>query len=216
MKKNLVSLVLLFFIFSGVAHAQIITRPKIGFGIKAGMNFSSLSSDKAAMAEEQRVVALSDAYTGFHFGLVSEIVLPGFYLQPEFLFTRNGRDYRIDPPADVADQNPDFFTHRFNHFVLPVIVGTKLGPLKVGVGPSFSFLLNQSFDAGDENDFSPKLENFSLGYQVGVGLAFGNLLFDARYEGSLSRFGDGFSYNDNEFSLNTRPQQYIFSVGLLF
>ncbi len=216
MKKHLVSLILVFFILGGVAQAQIITRPQIGFGIKAGLNFASLSSDKFTMAEDQGITALADTYTGFHIGLVSEIILPGFYLQPEFLFTRSGRDYRVDPPTDVVDAESDFLTHRFNHFVIPVIVGTKIGPLKVGVGPSFSFLLNQSIDATDESDFSPEVENYSMGYQLGVGLSIGNLLFDARYEGSLSRLGDSFTINENEFSLNTRPQQYILSVGILF
>jgi hypothetical protein len=39
---------------------------------------------------------------------------------------------------------------------------------------------------------------------------------DVRYEGSLSKLGDSFTVGGQDFNLDARPSQWVFSLGFWF
>ncbi len=188
-----------------------------GFGVRGGMNFSSLPSSEQRLIDNATIQALTDSYTGYHFGVVGHFSLLGFFVQPEFLFTHTGQQmvYR-DRSGDLnVVREPEFFTQKFSHLTLPVIGGMKFGPLQVGVGPVFSYMLDSTRGNLHQQNIHFEYNKRSIGYQAMVGLKVGNFLLDLKYEGSLSKFGDGISVGGEEYGFDTRPQQFIVSIGLL-
>ncbi len=184
------------------------------FGIKGGFHFSTLPSEIPAFADNASLTALKESHMGYHIGLVGSFVFPGFFLQPELLVTSTGRDMLIEPidPAETAE----FFTQNFRHLSMPVMVGLKVGPIKLGAGPVFSLLMNQENDATQISDLSIDLRKITAGYQLSGGLHIGSLLLEVRYESSLTRFGEGVSIGGNTLPFDMRPRQMILSLGLLF
>jgi hypothetical protein len=184
------------------------------FGLKGGMNFSTLPTTVIAQGQGERLSALQDTYSGFHLGLVGSLRFPGFFIQPELLFVQTGRDMYLEFVNNPHED--DYYLLKFHHLSMPVLLGAGIGPLRLGAGPVFSLLLNQADITSLPSDIRPRLKDGTLGYQLGVGLKLGSLLLDVRYEGSLSKLGDGVSIFGSHIDFDMRPRQTIFSIGLLF
>jgi len=208
MKRTFLILAIIMLTGGGILHAQS------SFGLKAGLNFASLSSTETGETPDYTIDAFSDAYTGFHVGVTGMFVFRGGFFQPELLYTQNGRDMRLGFTS-IEDED-EYFVHKYSHLVLPLHAGAKFGALKIGAGPVFSFLINDWNDLGVDVEFDQNLNKFTLGYQLGAGLQLGNLILDFRYEGNFTQFGDGITLGGQTIGFDTRPQQFILSLGLLF
>ncbi len=189
-----------------------------GFGIRGGLNFSSVSSAKEITLSgdyDGSITALKDSYTGFHFGVVGYFSLLNVFIQPELLYSQTGQEMLIQ--GTHGSNEDEYFTNKFSHISIPVVAGPTFGPLRFGLGPVFSILLDskQGYSAhmGDALDFD--YNRTTLGYQAMLGLKVKNIMLDFKYEGSLSRLSDGVSIGGNSFDFDTRPRQFIFSVGIL-
>lgn len=189
-----------------------------GFGIRGGLNFSSISSDEVLSLSGNyggTITALSDNYTGFHFGVVGYFSLLNIFIQPELLYTQTGQKMAIkhmDTSPDI-----DYFTNKYSHISIPVLAGPRFGPLRFGLGPVFSFLLDstQGYDLYMEDELDFDHNRATVGYQVLLGLKARNFLIDFKYEGNLSKLSSGVSIGDTSFDFDTRPRQFILSVGIL-
>ncbi len=190
----------------------LLAQPR--FGLKAGLNFASLSSTETGETPSYTIDAFSDSYTGFHVGVTSMFIFRGFFFQPELLYTQNGRDMRLGFSAEETDD--EYFVHKYSHLVLPLHAGAKFGPLRIGVGPVFSYLINNWNDLDVEVEFEQDLNKLTMGYQLGVGLKLGKLILDFRYEGNFTQLGEGVTIGDQTIGFDTRPQQFILGLGLLF
>lgn len=185
-------------------------------GLRGGLHLTSLPT-KTYETDDYTIESLDDSYSGFHLGIMSQIKIRNFFIQPELLFVQTGNEMRIkNIGQDVEDV---FFTQKYSKIDLPVMMGMKYGPLRLGMGPVASFVLDSSSDinknAGFE-DFKEKFNDAVFGYQIGFGLDLSNLILDFKYEGSLSRFGDGVTIGGKPYSFDTRPRTFILSIGLLF
>jgi hypothetical protein len=190
-----------------------------GFGLRAGLNFSSLPSrEEVQLDNGSRIYALSDSYTGFHLGVMGNLVLPGFFIQPELLYVNTGRQMKIEFPdlPEFFDMEHEYYTEELHHLALPVIIGIKIGPLKLGVGPVFSLLLDNTNNAKAIDHLVHEYKNATVGYQALAGIQLGSLILDLKYENNLTNYGQGITIGGNEFAFDPRPQQFIVSLGLLF
>lgn len=187
-----------------------------GFGIRAGLNFSSIPSKTEIIFPDEGgiIEALPDSYTGFHFGVFSHFSLLGIFIQPELLYTRTGQEMLA---KDANESGDIYFTNTFNHLSLPVIGGIQFGPLRAGLGPIASLLLSdsQGFSEYKESVLDFDYNRVSIGYQAMVGIKLSNLMLDFKYEGSLSRFGDGINIGETPLAFDTRPRQFIISLGIM-
>lgn len=188
-----------------------------GFGVRGGMNFSSVSSAKETILSgdyDGNLTALKDSYTGFHFGVVGYFSLFSVFVQPELLYTQTGQEMAIMKTQNGTEE--EFFTNKYSHISMPVVAGPSFGPLRVGLGPVFSILLDSKMGyTGDDLEFDFDYNRATVGYQAMLGLKLRNFLLDFKYEGSLSRLSDGLSIGDASFDFDTRPRQFILSVGIL-
>lgn len=145
MKKVLLLLVLI----CGVSAAQA----QIKFGVKAGANFADL--DGITLDTKMR--------TGFHFGAVLEVKLPGsLALQPELLYSSQGAKVNSAAFDDI----------QYDYLTVPVMVKYYLikDIINIELGPQFSFLVNDNVDFADSN-------TFDFAAAGGVGIDLGDHLF---------------------------------------
>ena len=215
--RLLISFTLLLALSSGVQAS--------GLGIRGGFNFSSIPSSQEVQLgtngwDNARMEALSDSYTGYHFGVVGYASFLGIFVQPEFLFTHTGQEMALQRRDDLPDgefSREQYFTQEFSHLSLPVVAGLKFGPLRVGIGPVASYMIDSTsgYIPEGENDISFGHNDWTIGYQAMAGLKVGNFLLDLKYEGNLSNFGESMKVGGREFDFDTRPRQFIVSIGLL-
>ncbi len=136
-------------------------------GIKAGVNFSTLTGDG--------VEGLSNK-TGYHFGVTTELGLSdNFSIQPEVLYSTQG--------AESEDVDFDI-----NYVNIPVLA--KLYVMRnfsLQGGPQFGYVV------GDDTGFD--LKEYDLSGAVGAELKIKSLFLQARYNFGLSDVSDSGTKN---------------------
>lgn len=183
MKKILVLAVFTVLGFTNV-NAQ-----EIKFGVKGGLNFSTVSGDNTENI---------DYVTSYHFGVVSEIPLSEkFSFQPEVLYSRQGYSFNNDVVA-------------LNYLNIPLMAKYYVTKgLSVEAGPQIGFLLSAKNEKIDVKDAFKTVDfgvNFGVGYKLENGLNFG-----ARYNLGLTDINDV----DNSSGKNKNGVFQI-SVGYFF
>ncbi|MDR6462099.1 porin family protein [Chryseobacterium sediminis] len=156
---------------------------KIKFGLKAGLNVSTLSNmDMKSKA-------------GFYGGVFMNIpVAKDFSVQPEVLYSNAGAKQKGDSNAKLEVE----------YISIPVMFQYKVLPnLYVEAGPQFSFLM----DARLKDDVgSLHLKNATRGFDFGIGLGAGynitkNIGVNVRYTAGLSDI------------VNAKQQRYLYGYG---
>lgn len=221
MRKISALLLIALFVTIGTANAQFLK-----FGVKAGLTSSNVKFDKTTLDQvstssgaKDFLIKQGDAKMGYQFGLFARVKVLSLFVQPELLFSHSSSEVIL---ADVTASKIYAETQKFNKIDIPVIVGWKIGPARLGLGPVASFNLSQTdglkdklnelVDETTKNDFSKA----TFGYQVGVGLDILKLSLDVRYEGNLSKLGSGIKLGDKDYSFDQRNPQWIFSLGIAF
>jgi len=195
MKNTLVIILLL------VGCLSTFAQKKSGFGIKAGLNYSSNGDYLEAVGE---AIQNPDANVGYHIGLYGKLG-DKFYLRPEVVYTHTNSGYSDgDLKIDKLD--------------IPVLGGWRIiGPLNIFIGPSFQYIFNSKF-----SDISiEEIENdFTVGLNVGAGVNLGKIGLEIRYE---TGFGENIAtfVNTNiaslpESKVDTRAEQVIFGLSYKF
>ncbi|HDP74823.1 MAG TPA: PorT family protein [Bacteroidales bacterium] len=191
-------------------------------GLKGGISSSNVKFSKTTITNgaNQYIVEQGDSKLGFHAGLFARVQIMGFFVQPELLFSRSQGEVML---KDVTLSNAYNEMQKFNKFDIPVIVGWKFGPARVGLGPVATILVSENDGLKDKlADLTNQTvkNNFRLatfGYQVGVGLdMLKTLTLDLKYEGNFSKLGTGITLGDTNYSFDQRNPQIIMSVGFFF
>lgn len=192
---------------------------QVNFGLKAGVSTTSLSMPTTATitsgSSSYNVDALTSAKYGFHGGIFFRFTLLGIYLQPEFLFSTRTNEYTVENNQNLTSV---IVKQNFNRLDIPVMLGVKLGPLRLNAGPSGSILINSPKDLIANPDFKNRYNRMTIGYQAGVGLDILHFLtLDVRYEGSLRKYQNRIqNITGTTFNLDDRPNAFLFSLGLMF
>lgn len=176
---------------------------KNGFGIKGG-----LSSTQVNFEGEQLVP--SDAQMGYHLGVFARFGGAGFFVQPELLFTQTSGKFKLELPP-LNSISPAQYEAKFNRLDVPVMAGFKmLKIIRVMAGPIASFTIDSSLENAGKTIQNVDFKNATLGFQAGVGVDLGNLSFEGKYEGGLSKFTE----NIGTYTADNRINQWVLSVGL--
>lgn len=210
MKKLILVFVASLLVFT-MADAQMFK-----WGIKGGVGFSSIKMDDVTGISDGSDVydlVTGDGVMGYHVGVQTQIKVAMLLIKPEIYFNAGGGTVEqiVDGGATEA------FNVKFNRIDIPVLVGFKLGPVRINAGPVGSFVLSETNDLQDlEPDFEFFTSAMTWGFQAGLGLDISKLSLDVRYEGSLSALGESFSVGGTDFPLDARPSQWIISLGWWF
>jgi len=210
MKKLILVLIASMFIFT-MSNAQL-----FNYGIKAGIGFSSLKIEDITGIDDGFDVydlITGDGVMGYHVGLQTSINLAILTIQPELYFNAGGGT--VEQVVDGGAT--EILDVKFNRIDIPILLGVKLGPARINVGPVGSFVISETTDLTEiEPDFELFTSAMTWGFQAGLGLNISKLSIDARYEGSLSALGETLSVGGADFALDARPSQWIISLGYWF
>ncbi|OFY65938.1 MAG: hypothetical protein A2V64_09865 [Bacteroidetes bacterium RBG_13_43_22] len=189
------------------------------FGLKAGV-----SSTTITMEDVKQVTSGTTTYSieklegmnfGFHGGVFARVSISKLFVQPEILFSTRTNEYTV---TDVLTATEEDVKQSFNKVDVPVMVGVKLGPARINLGPVGSFLINTPAELIDDPAFETIYGKMSFGYQAGVGVdLLGKLTVDLRYEGSLMKYQNQIeNAAGTSFNLDDRPNAFLLSIGLMF
>lgn len=200
------------FVIVLVALIALPAFSQINFGIKAGVTSSTVPTYDISSGTSN-IEALKKAAFGFQVGAFVRLAVAGIYLMPEFVFTSTTYDYNVTTITGTAAQN-----QKFNKLEIPLLLGFKLGPIRINAGPAASVMINSPGALIDDPNFKDMYRKATIGYQAGVGFdLFKRLTFDARYGGSLAKkFGDAVTIGTQTFTLDSREPTFMLSLGLMF
>jgi hypothetical protein len=183
------------------ACSQTLTAQK-DFGIKGGVNYNN-NGDATFSSTGNDVIQGAESKSGFHAGLWFRAKVPiiGLYIRPELVYTQVKSAY--------IDSKNKSSNYAFNKIDVPVLLGKNfLGFATAFVGPSFQYILNDDFELSEVT--TDDLDKFSVGVQMGLGIALGNLGIDVRWERGLSKTEAKFS---NGITADNRTNQIIFGLS---
>lgn len=185
MKKITLTGVMLLF-FATVTFAQ---QSPVQFGLKGGVNFSTLNSDGNNNADHR---------TAFHAGALAHIHLsPNWALQPEVMYSAQGAEYSNNRRDQI------------NYINVPVLGQYMFANgLRLQTGPQISFLMDADSKNGNhESDFKSSLKKTDLAWTFGTSyLTRSGLGIDARYNLGLSDISKA----------NTDLKNRVWQVGLFY
>lgn len=190
MKRNVFRLII-------ILNAVLLTcqksfSQKTSYGIKAGINLSTVTGDAYPSDTVKMLV-------GYHAGGFITIKLPFISIQPELLISTAGSKFWTNDVIQVM---------KFTYISLPVMI--KIKPLKgfyVEAGPQFSYKIAESISTSNLRGMINELD---LSAGAGLGFNAGPLGIYTRYLAGLSKVGD--------FDSDSRPnfKNGVFQAGLSF
>ncbi|MDZ7739800.1 MAG: porin family protein [Bacteroidales bacterium] len=202
--KKLV-LILFAAIISTGAFAQF------SWGLKAGASSNNFKlAEDVNVTAGQTIESAEEASWGFHGGAFVRISALGLMIQPELLFSMAENNMLITEGGveEVKSQ-------KFNKLDVPIMLGIKLGPMRLMAGPAASVMLSSDSDLFADAENLYKAATF--GYQAGVGVdLFKKLTIDIRYEGGLNNFGDEVTVGTEAVALDGRSNAIVVSAGIMF
>ena len=196
MKKIVFSLLLSFIVVG--TYAQ--------FGIKVGANTTTLKITSA----DNLIENVKDAQWGFNAGVFYRLKIALLYFQPEAYFSTVSGSFKYgDDP-----HNMELYDFDLNRIDIPLIVGMKLGPVRVHAAPVAFFTISSKSSL---TNFDEAMKGTTWGYQAGLGIdLLKKLTFDVRYEGSLSDFTESVDIGGVTLQPSTKSSAFLLSLGFMF
>lgn len=147
-----------FFFLVFILSSETIAQDNLSYGIKAGLNFSSLEGPREADASGTEL-EMGGLVTGFNIGVVFniDIIEDKFGVAPEFMFAQKGGKYRYNgpgfltlstqsgAPVSVAGNRKDGISIVNSYLSFPVMIYYKpVKRLRLSAGMDFGFLVSSS------------------------------------------------------------------------
>jgi hypothetical protein len=212
MKRIILFLLLIGFLIPR-AEAQL------RFGIRGGIN--KVEEDASPFTvindagNELLDVGLSHTSIGLIGGLVIRADIGKFIIQPELLISSQNYKYQV---IDLNDPNvvTEVANEKYQYFSIPVMLGYKVGPLRLQTGPEAHIFVDNTSDLIDINFYKENIDDFTFGWVANIGLDIWNIMLDFRYEGNFAGFGSSFVVGNTTFQFDERPGRWVYSLGFLF
>lgn len=182
-------------------------------GIRAGLSSSQVKIDESVNGFR---ITTGDNTFGYHAGIFSQMIFKEkFVVMPELLFTSTGGEIDLSDGTNVGE----VWNLEYNRMDIPLNFGYKfLKIFRVSAGPYASILLSaDARSANLEQDVKDNYKNMLWGYQAGLGVDFWMLVIDLKYEGAFHTAHNSdvaVPGKDELYSPDTRPNQWILSVGV--
>jgi hypothetical protein len=213
MKKTIVTILGLV----GLFQFAVAQDNDFKWGARIGLSTSEINVDEIDIKEGTQDFGLivKDANYGIHIGAFAKIPLGSFFLQPEIVFNSSSVDFRVDSisGSDVGT----VFKEKYQYVDIPVMLGYKFGPLRPQIGFVGHVFINSSEGLKEAfDDYQPNFDEFTFGWQGGVGLELGKVIIDLKYEGNFKKFGQHIQIGDTQYTFSESPSRLIVSLGIAF
>ncbi len=206
-------LLLLFLLITGFTfNLSAQSSEYLRVGIKGGVNLSSIAYDANYSVNVSKTLSMK---TGYLLGAYARIG-KSVFIQPEVNFA--AKDYEVNVLNAIKKSN-DIVSFSQRTIDVPVLVGLKLGPIRLAAGPVASYSLSADTKAEDNvlktyfSGSSKEIVNRSnFSYQAGIGIDILNLSLDVRYEGAMSELSNTIALPTN-YSYSQKPSYFQATLG---
>lgn len=188
-------------------------------GIKTGISSTELTPKSILFnseVENNMELSIRNANYGFHFGLYTRISIANIFVEPAFLFNSSSVDYDLSEEIFDTGIISSIRSESYNNLDIPLMVGIKIGPLRLQGGPVAHIFLNSASDLTAITGYAQKFRDASYGIQGGIGLDILRVRLDFNYETNLSLFGDHINVDGQPYDFDQRPGRLIASIGVKF
>lgn len=193
---------------------------QVSLGIKAGLNTTDLDKEELNIFDsegrERFKIALDESNYGINIGLFLLAKSKRFYIQPEVIYNSSSTNYLIDSFSTAGEIFSHTFQEKYDRLDIPLMVGLRFGPLRIGGGPVGHVHLNSTSDIIDFDGYKQDFTSMTLGYQAGLGLDLWAINLEVRYEGNLDNFGEHFNFFGHTYAFSNSPTRIIGTIGISF
>ncbi len=190
-------------------------QAQVRFGFKGGLSTYDLGNTGVLdiiSCSNNFQLSIQDASYGYHLGLVLQARFSSFVMQLESVFNSNGVNFSLQ---DLTNNTPALIlSERYQNLDIPLLLGLKAGPMRLMAGAVGHYFINSPSDLLDFESYEQRFSDLTYGWQGGIGIDVLNVMFDIRYEGNLSRFGDHIVFAGNSYSFDSRPARLIASLAV--
>lgn len=208
MKKLILGLALTAGTFAFAQQTGNTSSNPVTFGVKGGMNVSSLSKDSGLDDQKSKI--------GFNAGVFANIPLAtSFSVQPEVLYSQYGNKSEFTTLGNKYSAST-----KLDYITVPVMFQYNLIPdLYVEAGPEFGFMVSAKNKLKNEtngnsttsDNYKDNFNTFNFGIGLGAGYYFTpNLGLTARYVAGLTDIAK------NRPSGSDAVKNNVFQVGLAY
>jgi hypothetical protein len=206
------------FLCATLVLASLPVISQVRLGIKGGLSSSEIPASSLLILDQSDLerfrIEVVDAKYGLHLGLFIQAEIGYFFLQPEVLFNTVSYDYSVE---DLQNATPRLIKDElYRNLDVPLILGFKFGPVRIGGGPVGHLFLDSTSDLNDIEGYEGQFDRFTYGWQAGIGLDIWKLHLDARYEGNFNNYGDHIIFFGREYRFTENPSRVIVSAGISF
>ncbi len=157
-------------------------------------------------------LGISDAKFGYHMGVVLQMQIGSFVMQPEAVWNSNSVEYSY---TEITNPSvTQVFDEKYQYLDIPFLFGIKAGPLRLMAGPVGHYFIDSTSDLFDFESYDQKFKSMTYGYQGGIGLDFFNVLLDFRYEGNFTKFGEHITFSGTQYNFSSTPARLLASVAI--
>jgi hypothetical protein len=195
-------------------------KKKFKFGVRGGVSTTEIAANDLFVTNAEEMnelqIGIQEANYGYHFGFFAQARAGSFFIQPEVLFNSNTVDFKV-VDLTVNEAVPEILNEKYQYIDIPVMLGFKLfNTVRLQGGPVGHVYLNNASELVDIEGYEDKFEQFTYGYQAGLGLDFWKLVIDLKYEGNFNNFGSHINIDGRAYEFNQAPTRLVASVGIAF
>lgn len=201
----------LIFVFAILLSSQL-AFSQVDFGIKAGINTFDVNDEILEGDFQEFTIAVREAQYGFHAGVFLRAKVGPIILQPELIFNSDNIDYTFDQ----GGLGQSVINQKYRALDLPVLVGFKLGPIRIQGGPVGHYQLESITDLTEDIRTEEFVDQLNLGWQIGGGFDIKRLTFDIRYESNDGKLGESLNVFGQSVQFAQSRNRIVASVGYKF
>ena len=147
-------------------------------------------------------------------GLMARLDWGRFWVMPELMYGRSTAQYSMIYTRDnLNGQKPTMMDEKRTFLELPVSLGVSLGVIEVFSGFNTSYDLNNTNELEHMEGFKSSIPAMHYGWHSGIGLNFGDILFDVRYQQEFGNYGQDRYVNGQELLLRNAPGRFLVTAG---
>lgn len=204
---------LILFVFWTFCLTTNVHSQEIGFGLKGGLNLSTLSFSETHDRS-------SSGRTAFHVGVVAEIpITEKFSVQPELLYSAEGGKYVIGGSTSV----PNNLEEKIDYLNLPVMAKYYLvDGFAVEAGPQLGYLVSgktyEMFLVEGKGKINEKDAHHAFAFGLGAGISYEfpvGIFIATRYHIGLNEVYDNFRFRHYE-DWKVKKNNFQLSLGYFF
>ncbi len=141
-----------------ILTCSYLTHAQISFGVKAGINFNSISASSSLVGDTYK------SNLAFHLGVFGQLKLKEkFFLIPELQFNQRGAFINNPPNSDVR--------LNLNYIDLPVLLSYQtVKQINIDLGPNISFKTSATATSGNSTNNVDKLYGKDVEFGISTGL----------------------------------------------